>query len=186
VRADFEGRKLDQDELMSIGFLMFLAGLDTVTNAMTFGMRHLAHDEALRQRMIDDPDCIPKAVEELMRRYAFVATPRFIAQDTVLEGVPLKAGECILAPMMMVGWDADLQSCPEQVTLDRPTCKHAGFGSGIHTCLGIHLARLELVTFYRIWFARIGHFHEIDTGKPLHFRPGSVMTLESLQLGWTL
>lgn len=186
LQADFEGRKLDQGELMSISFLMFLAGLDTVTNAMTFGMRHLAHDEALRQRMIDDPACIPKAVEELMRRYAFVATPRYITQDTVLDGVALKAGECILAPTMMVGWDADLQSCPEQVTLDRPACKHAGFGSGIHTCLGIHLARLELITFYRIWFSRIGHFHEIDTGEPLHFRPGSVMTLESLQLGWTV
>jgi cytochrome P450 len=184
LSADFEGRTLDQGELMSICFLMFLAGLDTVTNAMTFGMRHLAQDEALRQRMIDDPDCIPKAVEELMRRYAFVATPRYIVKDTELEGVQLKAGECILAPTMMVGWDDALQSCPEQVTLDRPTCKHAGFGSGIHTCLGIHLARLELISFYRVWFRRIGHFHEIDTGEPPHFRPGSVMTLEKLHLGW--
>src|SRR5690606_24004617 len=86
IASDFEGRKLDFDELMSIGFLMFLAGLDTVTNAMSFGMRHLAHDEKLRQRVIDDPAAIPNMVEELLRRYAFVATPRYIVQDTELEG----------------------------------------------------------------------------------------------------
>ncbi len=185
IVADFEGRKLDFGELMSIGFLMFLAGLDTVTNAMTFGMRHLAHDAALRQRMMDDPDSIPRAVDELVRRYAFILPPRIITQDTIVEGVALKAGEFILVPTMMVGWDEALQSDPEQVTLDRPTCKHAGFGSGVHTCLGIHLARLELETFYRVWLRDIGHFHEIDTGEPPQFRPGSVMALEKLHLGWT-
>src|SRR3546814_19662767 len=89
----------DLEELMSIGFLMFLAGLDTVTNAMSFGMRHLAHDENLRRRAIDDPAVIPDLVEELLRRYAFVATPRYVVQDTLLEGAQPRAGHCPLAPL---------------------------------------------------------------------------------------
>src|SRR3546814_6296986 len=76
IASEIDGRQPSFEELMSIGFLMFLAGLYTVTNAMSFGMRHLAHDDGLRQRAIDDPAVIPSMVEELLRRYAFVATDR--------------------------------------------------------------------------------------------------------------
>lgn len=184
ISIDFQNRKLDQEELMSICFLMFLAGLDTVVNALTFGMRHLAHDEALRQRIIDDPDCIPAVVEELMRRYSFVATPRLVVEDTELDGVELKAGESVLAPLMFVGWDESLTECPADVSIDRPACRHAGFGSGIHTCLGIHLARMEMQIFYKLWFEKIGHFREVEGVEPPVFRGGSVMALENLHLAW--
>lgn len=183
IASDFEGRKLAFDELMSIGFLMFLAGLDTVTNAMSFGMRHLAHDEKLRQRVIDDPAQIPNMVEELLRRYAFVATPRYVVQDTELEGARLKAGDCILAPLPLVGWDEALTEDPKTVSLERQFYRHAAFGSGIHTCLGLHLARMELIIFYRAWFARIGHFRQIERGDET-CRGGSVMALEHLHLAW--
>lgn len=183
VHVDFEGRKLSQDELISIGFLMFLAGLDTVVNALAFGMRHLAHDEALRTRMIDDPAAIPSIVEELMRRYTFVSTPRYITQDTEIAGVKVFEGDSVLVPLHMVGWDEKLTSCPAEVRLDRPHCRHAGFGSGIHTCLGIHLARLEMTVFYETWAKKIGHFR-MREGQQLHFRGGSVQALEALHLEW--
>lgn len=184
IGADFEGRRLEFAELMSIGFLMFLAGLDTVTNAMTFGMHHLAHDAALRQRIINDPAVIPTVVEELMRRYTFVSTPRYVTADTMLFGAQLRAGDSILVPLAMVGWDPKVTKDPETVSIDRPTCKHAGFGSGVHTCLGIHLARLELAVFYRVWFEEIGHFHQAETAEKPKMRGGSVMAMESLHLAW--
>lgn len=183
IASDLEGRKLSFEELMSIGFLMFLAGLDTVTNAMSFGMRHLAHDEPLRQRMIDDPAAIPNLVEELLRRYAFVATPRYIVEDTELGGARLRAGDCILAPLPIVGWDAKLNPEPEQVSVERAFYRHAAFGSGIHTCLGLHLARMELIVFYRAWFTRIGHFRQVERSDE-SCRGGSVMALEHLHLAW--
>lgn len=184
IVSEVEGRRLTFEELMSIGFLMFLAGLDTVTNAMSFGMRHLAHDETLRQRAIDDPDVIPDLVEELLRRYAFVATPRYIVADTELEGVRLFAGDCILAPLPLVGWDEGLNPDPKTVSVERQFYRHAAFGSGIHTCLGLHLARMELIVFYRAWFARIGHFRRIEKGDET-CRGGSVMALEHLHLAWS-
>ena len=184
IVAEVDGRRLTFEELMSIGFLMFLAGLDTVTNAMSFGMRHLAHDEALRQRAIDDPDVIPDLVEELLRRYAFVATPRYIVADTELEGVKLFAGDCILAPLPLVGWDEGLNPDPKSVSVERQFYRHAAFGSGIHTCLGLHLARMELIVFYRAWFCRIGHIRQIERGDET-CRGGSVMALEHLHLAWS-
>lgn len=183
VTTDFEGRKLNQEELISIGFLMFLAGLDTVVNALTFGMRHLASDAALRQSVIDNPDSIDDVVEELMRRYTFVSVPRYIVQDTELECVKLKAGESILVPLHMVGWDEKMTHCPEEVRLDRPTCRHAAFGSGIHTCLGIHLARMEMAVFYRTWLTKIGHFRQAEDQMD-QYRGGSVQALEELRLSW--
>ena len=177
------GRRVSFEELMSIGFLMFLAGLDTVTNAMSFGMRHLAHDDALRQRAVDDPAVIPDMVEELLRRYAFVATPRYVMEDIELEGAQLRAGDCILAPLPLVGWDEGLNPDPKTVSVERQFYRHAAFGSGIHTCLGLHLARMELIIFYRAWFGRIGHFRQIEKGDET-CRGGSVMALEHLHLAW--
>ena len=183
IDADFEGRRLDQGELISIGFLMFLAGLDTVVNALSFGMRHLAGDDALRTRMIEDPDAIRATAEELMRRYTFVSAPRYITQDTVLDGAQLYEGDSILVPLAMVGWDEKLTACPAEVRLDRPHCRHAGFGSGVHTCLGIHLARLEMTVFYRAWAKRIGHFRLAEGNQP-RCRGGSVQALETLRIEW--
>lgn len=183
IAGEVDGRKLSFEELMSIGFLMFLAGLDTVTNAMSFGMRHLAHDEKLRQRAIDDPAVIPNMVEELPRRYAFVATPRYVTEDTELGGAQLRAGDCILAPLPLVGWDETLTEDPKTVSVERQFYRHAAFGSGIHTCLGLHLARMELIIFYRAWFSRIGHFRQVTKGDET-CRGGSVMALEHLHLAW--
>jgi cytochrome P450 len=183
IAGEVDGRKLSFEELMSIGFLMFLAGLDTVTNAMSFGMRHLAHDEKLRQRAIDDPAVIPNMVEELLRRYAFVATPRYVTEDTELGGAQLRAGDCILAPLPLVGWDETLTEDPKTVSVERQFYRHAAFGSGIHTCLGLHLARMELIIFYRAWFSRIGHFRQVTKGDET-CRGGSVMALEHLHLAW--
>jgi cytochrome P450 len=183
VHIDFEGRKLTQEELISIGLLMFLAGLDTVVNALAFGMRHLAQDDALRTRIIEDPAAIPAIVEELMRRHTFVSTPRYITQDTEIAGAKVYEGDSVLVPLHMVGWDEKLTSCPGEVRLDRPHCRHAGFGSGIHTCLGIHLARLEMAVFYETWAKKIGHFR-MREGQQLHFRGGSVQALEALHLEW--
>lgn len=183
IGSKVDGRDMTFDELMSIGFLMFLAGLDTVTNAMSFGMRHLAHDAALRQRVIDDPALIPDMIEELLRRYAFVSTPRTLTQDTVLEGVALKTGEQIYAPLPIIGWDERLNRDPATVSVDRDYYRHAAFGSGVHTCIGLHLARLELAIFYRSWFTRIGHFRQVQRGDEA-CRAGPVLGLERLHLEW--
>jgi cytochrome P450 len=135
--------------------------------------------------MIEDHDAIPAIVEELMRRYTFVSPPRYIVEDTEVGGVKFSAGESVLVPLHMIGWDESLTTCPAEVRLDRPHCRHAGFGSGIHTCLGIHLARLEMVTFYRVWAKKIGHFRLAEQA-PLRFRAGSVQSLKALHLEWEI
>lgn len=184
LQAEIDGRPLSYDELMSICFNMFVGGLDTVVNAMSFGMRHLARDEALRQRIIENPGCIDNVVEELLRLYSFVNTRRYVTQDTEVDGVRMKVGDPILVPLMMIGWDERMNQCPHQASVDRGVYRHGAFGTGIHTCLGIHLARLELKVMYRVWFERIGHFRLADADAPLDMRAGMVMAIKKLNLAW--
>jgi cytochrome P450 len=184
ILADFDGRKLDFPELMSISFLMFLAGLDTVTNALTFGMQHLARNPSHQQELIDNPDKIPDAVDELMRRYSFVCAPRQVSADIEFAGQSLKEGDMVACALNLIGMDEALNPDPMSVNFDRPVCRHGGFGHGLHACLGIQLAKLELATFYRIWLAKVGMFRIApDAPKPTT-RGGTVHSQSSLHLAW--
>jgi cytochrome P450 len=185
IHQEYEGGKLTDRELMSMSFMMFLAGLDTVANALSFGIRHLAHDRVLRQRMIDDPSTIPAAVEEMLRRYTFVALPRTLTHDAELGGITLPEGDSILVPLMLISWDDRVAPDPETVTIDRPPCKHAAFGSGVHMCPGLHFARKELAIFYQLWLEKISDFHEIEPEDRPAMRGGTVIAIKQLNLAFT-
>lgn len=184
ITSDIDGRALSFDELLSIAHLLFLAGLDTVVNALSFAMKHLASDPGLQQRIIDEPACVDDVTEELLRRYSFVNLPRMIIEDTELGGLALSKGEKIICPLAMIGWDKKLNDDPMDVSVDRKNYRHGAFGSGIHTCLGLHLARMELHIFFATWFREIGRF-TMDTDKPVGaMRGGVVWAIEELWLRW--
>ena len=184
IRSDIDGRALSFDELLSIAHLLFLAGLDTVVNALTFSMKHLASDPALQQRIIDDPTCIANVTEELLRRYSFVNLPRMITEDTQLGGQTLLKGEKLICPLAMIGWEEKLNDQPMDVSIDRKAYRHGAFGSGIHTCIGLHLARMEMHVFFETWFREIGAF-TLASNKPAGaMRGGVVWAMEELWLDW--
>jgi cytochrome P450 len=168
-----DGRPLNQEELFSICYLLFLAGLDTVTNAMAYGMRHVAGDPALQASLRADPSTIPAVVEDMLRRYTFVNTTRVAAHDTVLDGAEIKAGEALCCVLWAGSNDEGADS--------ETAARQFAFGSGPHTCLGMHLARAELRIMYETWFAHIGDFERADEAVGA-IRGGSVMAITSLPL----
>lgn len=184
VREDFQGRLLDHEELRSIGFLLFLAGLDTVTNAMAYGVRHLARFTQHQDELRRSPELIPNAVEELLRAYSFTAVPRLITEDVELKGARLKAGEMVLPLFPMVGRDGELNERPNEVDFHRDKPIHFAFGHGGHTCLGRHLAKLELNVMYERVLARVPPF-QIDETKPVgRVRGGTVTEIPHVWLTW--
>src|SRR5581483_3657159 len=68
----FDGAPIEEDDLLSMCLLLFMAGLDTVTAQLGYSWLHLATNDADRNRIVDDPAVIPDAIEELLRRYAIV------------------------------------------------------------------------------------------------------------------
>ncbi|QYU69003.1 cytochrome P450 [Leptolyngbya sp. 15MV] len=183
VADEVDGRKLTMDELLSLGFLLFVAGLDTVANAMTFAFHHLARDPALQDRLRANPGDIPAFIEEVMRRYPVTNGVRLIREDTELAGAQLKKGEMIVAPMTLAGMDDRRNPDPERFDIDRKGRQHIGFSTGPHLCLGHYLAKAEMKIFIETFLDRIPRFALAEGFVP-EYRAGIVMALERLDIEW--
>jgi cytochrome P450 len=184
IQADYQDRKLTEEELLSMGFLLFLAGLDTVTNAMLYGIRHLGRNPALQAALRTQPDKIPVAADELLRRYTFTAVPRLVLEDVALGAARMRAGDMVVCMLPLVGLDEALNPAALTVDIDRKKRVHYAFGAGVHACMGQHLARMELKVLYEHWLRDVGPF-TVDETKPVgRTRGGAVISVPQLWLRW--
>src|SRR5262249_29413078 len=102
-------------------------------------------DRDTRGKLIADPALIPSAVEDSLRLNApAFMTARYVDRPVTLAGVDMKAGDRVLLGYGFGNRDESAFKCPRELQLDRPPNKHLTFGHGIHLCVGMHLARLEL------------------------------------------
>ena len=182
-QSTFNGKPATQSDLENYAVMLFTAGLDTVVNGMALGIVHLANDQELQAELRANPEKIPQATEELLRRYTFTLPPRFVARDSEFQGVKMKKGE--MALLFLPGGDLDAGEYPqpEKFDLNREGKAHIAFGAGPHRCLGSHLARIELNIVYEEFLARVPQFR-LDTGKPLEFHGGHVWGPEEVSLVW--
>jgi cytochrome P450 len=183
LEADVDGRPIETDEVQNLCFLLFIAGLDTVTAALSWTFRFLALHPDHRRQIVEDPALIPSATEELLRVHAFVNPARTVNADVEFAGVPMKAGERVLLATAMVSQDPDEFPDEAVVRFDRPANRHLAFGAGPHRCAGSHLARDELTTALRLWHERIPDY-EIAPGETVHVHAGGVFGLDRLPLVW--
>lgn len=181
--AKIDDRPPTFEEMVNYALLLFVAGLDTVVNGMCWGIRHLARDAELQERLRADASLIPQAVEELLRRYQVTAVPRVIAKDFVYEGVQFMKDDTLL--MLLPAANLDPAVFPDPATVDiGRTTPHLAFGAGPHRCIGSHLARLEIRVLYEEWLRRVPSFR-LDPERPARFHAGTVYTVMSLPLLWT-
>lgn len=176
-------RKLDDSEVLSMCFSLFLGGMDTVTNTLGFTFQYLAQDKALQVRLAADPGLIPKFVEEALRCFAVVNTPRLVIKDCEYIGVRMKAGEMVLNLLPMAGRDERKNDNPANFDIDRPKVSHLAFSTGPHICVGHLLARTEMQVIVEEWVKRIPSFRLKDGGQR-RFAMGVVFALDSLPLEW--
>ncbi|MGE0774800.1 MAG: cytochrome P450 [Sphingomonadaceae bacterium] len=183
IQSEVDGEPLSRQMVRDICNLLFTAGLDTVTNAMSFMTRYLAENPDRQRELRDNPDKIPAAVEEFMRRFSLVSTGRVVTRDAEFRGVPLKKGDVVLAPLPAGSLDDRRWECPMKADFDRPTRGHLGFNTGPHNCAGSHLARMELRVTLEEWLKRIPEFR-LAPGHVPGVRKGQVLGLENLELVW--
>lgn len=181
--TEIDGKPITLDDIENYGLLLFIAGLDTVMNSMGLGVCHLAQDQALQSQLRKQPERIPDAVEELLRRYSFVVPRRRIGKDTVFRGVEMKKDE--LALLFLPAADLDSAEFPdaEKIDLNRDNKSHIVFNAGPHRCLGSHLARIELNILYEELLRRLPPFTLDSNNKPV-YHGGPVIGLDSLHLVW--
>jgi cytochrome P450 len=122
--------------------------------------------------LLDDPDVIPAAVEELLRHETPVMmVPRQLAQDVEIDGTVCRAGE--MATLLLGAADVDAAEFEDaaDVRFDRSRNRHLAFGGGPHRCLGSHLARLELRVALEEFHRRIPEYRIADDVE-VQFSPG--------------
>jgi cytochrome P450 len=183
VHADFDGRPLDRSELLGMAFLLFIAGLDTVTATLDCFVEYLAMHPERRRDLVDRPELTQDAVEEMLRAMTPVQlVPRILAQDVTLGGVDLKAGDHATIVLGAANLDPAFFPNPDDVDFDRERSINLAFGGGPHLCLGINLARLELRVALEEWHRRIPEY-SIPPGAVITHSPGIRQT-DHLPLVW--
>jgi cytochrome P450 len=181
VNGEVDGRPLTQAEKLGICHLLLLGGLDTVTATLDCMITYLALHPDRRQAVVDDPELMNPAIEEMLRQQTPVMMiPRIIAQDCELGGVQMSAGDSATLMIGAANVDESEFVSPGDVLLDRESNRHLAFGGGPHRCLGSHLARMELRVALEEFHKRIPEY-KIADGIELHFSPG-IRQAENLQL----
>lgn len=177
------GRPLTEMELLGMGALLLAGGLDTVAGMMGFIMLHLARNPAHQDLLASNPDLMPQAIEELMRRHQIANIARLVVKDTELKGVAMKAGDMVLTPTSMAGLDDRRYPDPMTVDFARADKRSLVFGKGPHQCIGAFLARTELKVFFAEWLKRVPRF-SLAPGKQPVAVPGRANAVSYLPLVW--
>jgi cytochrome P450 len=183
TRAQVDGQPITTEALAPMIFLLLVGGLDTVASAMGFAARFLATSPSHRHELIEHPERIPNAVEELLRRFPVVNQGRVVVNDMDYKGVAMRAGDQIIMPTTLHGLDERQFADPLRVDFSRPTPVHSTFGNGAHRCPGSLLARTELKIFLEEWLKRIPDFR-VKPGHTPGVRAGVNATIYSLPLVW--
>jgi len=171
IEFEIDGEPLSERELLGMSHLLLVGGLDTVTATLDCMVVYLATHPDHRQQLIDDPSCIPAAVEELLRWLTPVMMiPRSVAQDMEMRGVELKAGDAVNVVIGAANMDEEEFGEPD-VDFGREPNRHLAFGGSHHLCLGAHLARLELRVALEELHARIPDYR-IAEGADIRYSPG--------------
>lgn len=145
VQAEADGDRLSEDELLAMVFLLFLAGHETTTHLISTSVLDLIEHPGQMALLRADPRLMANAVEELHRHNSPVQAtkPRMARHDMDFHGVKLKQGDRVMGLLASANADPGHFTDPEKLDLMRPGVRHAGYGGGMHLCLGMHLARVE-------------------------------------------
>ncbi|GIG70952.1 cytochrome P450 family protein [Phytomonospora endophytica] len=146
VRAQDEGNRLSDDDLVTFVWQLLLAG-QTPTNLIANAVQTLfTHPEQLAL-LRSKPELMPGAVEELTRFAGpqLLTVPRYSAVDAEIGGVTVPAGSPVTVALASVNRDPRVFTDPDILDVTRPVGRdgHMGYAHGEHFCLGAPLARAQ-------------------------------------------
>jgi cytochrome P450 len=144
-----DGEPLSDVDTASYYVIVASAGHDTTKDAISGGLLALIANPGELDRLRQNMDLMPTAVEEMIRW----ATPvkefmRTAAEDTVVRGVPIAKGESVYLAYVSGNRDEEVFDEPFRFDVGRDPNKHVSFGYGVHFCLGAALARMEMNSLF--------------------------------------
>lgn len=179
---EIDGRKWNDKEVFGHCFNLFIGGLDTVTSLLGNIFTYLAKNPDKQQELRDDPKKVVLAVEEFLRAFAPVSVFRIAAKEIEIHGQKILPGDYVGISTPIAGYDPDYYEDPQEVRFDRKA-PHISLGFGIHKCLGMHLARMELQTALEHWLKLVPPFRVAD-GFEIQYHVGNITHVPKLELAW--
>jgi cytochrome P450 len=177
LSARDSGDRLSENELVSMAFLLLVAGHETTVNLIASGMLALLLNPAEFGRLRADPALIGAAVEELLRYVSPVnnATFRWAAEPVEIGGARISRGDLVLVSLSGANRDPSRFGDPGRLDLGRDGAGHLAFGHGIHYCLGAPLARLEAEIAFAGLLTRFGSMRLAVPASSLRWRPSTLI-----------
>lgn len=177
------GEPMTGQEIFGFTFFLFIAGLDTVFAALNNIFLWLAQNPDRRREIIDNPERIDAVTEELLRVFGVTFSGRSLTRDYEMRGVQLKKGDRVTCILPACNYDPDIFPNPREVDFHRPRKPILTFTGGVHSCMGGHLARLEVKVAISEFLRRIPEF-SLKPGTEIEYWPGGVIGPKKLPLVW--
>jgi cytochrome P450 PksS len=172
VRAEQDGDRLSEDELVSMIFLLLLAGHETTVNLIANGtLAFMEHPDQL-QKLQQNPALMDSAIEEILRYTNPVEqiAPRWVTEDVELHGQVIPRGSTILVSTASANRDESVFENADTFDITRQPNRHLAFGLGVHYCLGAPLARMEGKIALKALLDRYPHLHLAVPSDDLQWR----------------
>jgi cytochrome P450 len=175
-----EAGNLTEEELVGTGVGLLQASIDNTVHQMGLAVGTLLEDPARWARIVADPGLIPNAVEEVIRfRPRFGTIFRIAADDLELNEVGVEAGAAVFVSVRAGQRDPRAFEDPDTFVLDREPVAPLMFGNGPYSCLGQHLARMEV---HALLEALVERFPGVHLTAPMTHRDFNAVTeVESLR-----
>jgi cytochrome P450 len=171
AQAAIDGEKLSDEEIYSFLRLLLPAGVETtyrsLGNLLFALLSHREQFEAVKA----DPSLLPQAIEEAVRWDApLLNITRVTTRETELGGVKIPAG-CSVMPMLgAANRQEDRYPEPNEFDIFRAAKGNVGWGYGVHVCLGMHLARMEMRVAMNLLIDRLPNLRFDPEADDLHIR----------------
>ena len=144
-----DGEPLSDMDTVSYYVIIASAGHDTTSDAISGGLLALIENPSELERLSQNMDLMPTAVEEMIRWTTPVKEfMRTAAEDAVVRGVPIAKGESVYLAYVSGNRDEEVFDEPFRFDVSRDPNRHVAFGYGVHFCLGAALARMEMNSLY--------------------------------------
>jgi cytochrome P450 len=167
VAAEIDGAKLSEEAIYSFLRLLLPAGLETTYrssgNLLYLLLRHPDQFRAVRE----DHQLIPQAIEEGLRyETPLTMVQRYVTEDTELAGTAIPRGAVLDLCLGSANRDENRWARPEEFDIFRTRVPHISFTAGAHTCLGLHLARMETRVAIECLLTRLADITLLPQGDP--------------------
>ena len=159
IQGEDNGERLSEKELLHNCIFLLNAGHETTTNLIGNGLVALSAHQEQKQRLIEHPDLIKSAVEEILRfESSNQLGNRITTAQVELGGVTLAPGTLVTLCIGAANRDPQQFPDPESFDIGRTPNRHLAFGTGAHQCAGMALARLEGAIAISRFLARLSRY----------------------------